>query len=120
MAKITGQDGEVDFGEETLKVTRWELNQTEPILDVTDSSNAGYRQKLAKGIIDWSATINGYYDDGDTYPSLGASASLVLQRATGDTITGTALVTSFNEVVPVEGEEAMSFTIEFIGNGALE
>ena len=119
MAKESGQDGSVTFNSQDIPALRWTLDRSEPAIDTTDSGHSGARTRIAKGIYDWSATVECHFDTGATYPDVGDSASLVLTRSAGNTYTGTAIVTSAPLTTDIEGEAVNSITFEFAGNGAL-
>ena len=119
MAKQTGTAGEVSFDSATLHITQFTRELTDDILDATDSGSAGWREKVAKGIKNWTVSVQGHFDSADTLPTAGDSATILMTYAAGDTETGTALVASSPRAVDVPGTTLNTVSIEFEGSGAL-
>ena len=119
MAKLSGEGGAVSSAATDFAITNWEITTSEPILDVTDSSQSGWTQKLAKGIKNWTGTASGKFDTAATYPGLGTDTAMVFTRDTGSTLSGNAILGEVSHTVDVPGEEAVIINFSFEGNGAL-
>ena len=122
--KITGVEGAASWGG-VIAITDWELTITTDVKDVTDSLvSDGYKETLANGYKGWSGSFSGWYLDGTVLPvvSTAAAAELVLTAettATNVTWTGNASITSTNVVLTIDGGDAVKFTAQFIGDGAI-
>jgi hypothetical protein len=105
--------------QEVIECTRWEKSPQDTIVDTTDSSNSGWRQKQAKVLKKTNGTIAGYiYEGNDPQDLVGTSIALKLYRDTTNYWSGTAVIGNVAEVVPIEGEEFVQATYEWEGSGA--
>ena len=117
MAKQSGTNGAFSWASGDIAITGFTLTTSEPALDTTDSDNAGWKTRIAKGISDWSATVSGFIDD--TLPAAGDTATAIFTTETAETFTGTGIVESVEKTVDVPGDSANVYTISMVGNGAL-
>ena len=117
MAKESGTNGAFSWASGDIAITGFTLTTSEAILDTTDSDNAGWKTRIAKGISEWSASIQGYIDD--TLPAAGDTATAILTTDTGVTYTGTGFIESVERTVDVPGDAPNGYTISLIGSGAL-
>ena len=102
-----------------LPCARWTIEKTEAAIDVTDSTHAGARQRIAKGISDYSGTIESFIESGQAPGNnVGESLSLKLYQDTGHYWSGTGIITGTPVSVDVEGEAVNSVTFNWSGNGA--
>lgn len=123
MAKRHGKDGVVKIGANTMKTTRWTLEETVAVADSTSQGDAA--QSHLVGIPGWSGTIDAWMDKSETtgQGALTIGASVVLNLyddGTGagqDYHSGTATVTRIGRNVDMGSTIAVSFS--FQGNGAL-
>ena len=106
--------------QQVIELTNWDKDETDDIIDCTDSSNAGWREKIAKGIKSASGTISGFrYDGNDPAELVGTTiTSLKLYSATGNYWSGTAIFGTVSDVVPVESADINRVTYNWEGNGA--
>ena len=119
MAKVSGIQGDCTFNSEDIKITDWELDIEEDAVDTTDSGNSGWATSIPKGISRWSGRFTGKYDDGDTVPAAGDSATLVLDMTDSTNFTGTANITRRGMRLTVPDSEVVLQEFEFTGTGAL-
>ena len=104
--------------QKTLEITKWEEDQTDSIIDATDSASSGWREKINKGLKNSKGTLTGYfYDTNDPDALVGQEISLKLLRDAGDYWSGTAFIKSIGETLEVEGESIVSVTYEWEGSG---
>ena len=117
MAKQSGTNGAFSWDSGDVAMTGFTLTTSEPILDTTDSDNAGWKTRIAKGISEWSAVINGFIDD--TLPAAGDTATAIFTLDTAVTLTGTGFIESVERAVDVPGDSPNLYTLNLIGSGAL-
>jgi len=120
MAKVSGKDGAANYNDQDIKITDWELDTEEDAVDTTDSGNSGWATTEAKGISRWSGRFTGLYDDGDTVPAAGDSATLKLSMTDSTYFSGTAVITRRGMRTNVPGSEFISQEFEFTGSGECE
>ena len=103
-----------------VPVTNWELVRAEPVLDATDSSNAGWRQKVVKGIKNWTGSLTGlFYLDSKPQDLVGESFSTSLVMDDGRYFTGSCIFGEVVETVDIPGESLIAATYSIEGNGLI-
>jgi hypothetical protein len=119
--KISGEDGAVTIsGGTTVNLTKFTVEQTSGIQDVTDSSSSGWREKIPNGFKDWKATVEGWVISGTADPVPGgAAAACVFTAKSGVTWSGSAIIARVGNALEVAGTNAVSFTVDLEGTGAL-
>lgn len=118
MAVISGKDGTVTFNSvQVLQVTGFTLNHTSNNSAWASSNTAGYKNRVA-GTKDWNGSFQAKYD-ASIVPTVGQSANMALLLGSGETASGTAIIDSVNVVVDIDNGEAVGYTMNFSGNGAL-
>lgn len=121
MAYIKGFDGSVTFGTgHVVEVKGFSVSVSQDVRDVTTFSSSGWREKVY-GCKNWTATVNALAlsDSGSTPFDLsgGIQGSLLLTASTGNTLSGTAIL-STQDMTRNTCEEA-TVTLNFEGNGEL-
>jgi hypothetical protein len=123
MAKRHGKEGVVKIGANTMKTTKWTLEES---VDVADSTAQGDTAKShLVGIPGWSGSADAWMDKteatGQGALTIGASVTLNLYDdgvGAGQTYhSGTATVTRISRNVDIGSTISVSFAFE--GNGAL-
>lgn len=128
---ITGKNGTLKqgasggaFGTLTeVKIKNWSLNISGGAIDVTDSNSGNAREKVAGKRYEWSGSAEALLRAGDSELTVNGTYSLALvaEDTSGDEVywLGDAIITSFGVSTPIEGEDAVSKTINFVGAGTI-
>lgn len=120
MAEATGADGSVTFSAgNVVNVHGFNLSYKADALEKTDfvDSATGVRTYLP-GLKDWSGTYVAWLDDTAVQKAPGDTAATITMTATtGRTFAGSAIVTSLDFGVVVDGMTEVTTT--FQGSGAL-
>jgi hypothetical protein len=119
MAKISGKDGACTFSESTVKITSWTLNENAGVKDVSDSNSSGVSEFISDEFSDWDVTFEGFSEGGDTPPAIGTAAALVLTEKSGQTHSGSAIITSRSTALQVKGGDAVKRSYTAQGTGTL-
>ena len=103
-----------------VPVTNWELTRSEPVIDGTDSSNAGWTQKVVKGVKNWAGSLTGFfYINAKPGDLVGETFSTSLIMDDGRYFTGSCMFGEIGETVDVPGEELVGVTYTIDGNGVV-
>jgi hypothetical protein len=120
MARIVGNEGSVTFGTHNLTANAWSMSVSRVVNDVTaygdNSSN------FRGGIPTYTGSVSGFMDDSSA-PALGYAnfqtgdtVSVVLTAQTGNTWTGTAVVSGVSIGTSKTGDATISFDFSFTGD----
>ncbi len=115
MASVAGKNGSVTFTGLTAGTKSWALTYTGEVVDTTKYSDQPTRTFLGT-VTTWSATVTGFFDTANTAKPLD-SATLTLTVTTGETYSGTAIMTTMNPGSTVDGVTTCDWT--FQGSGVL-
>ena len=117
MGQITGKAGEVQVAAATVNgIKSWTLDYVSDALETTDFGDSGHRTYIV-GIDGWSGSFEGFKDGAPT--AIGGIIALILQESTtsGQTWTGSAILTGSHETVAVDGIAGIAY--DFQGTGEL-
>lgn len=121
--KLSGKDGSVKWGGSltALKVTKWDVTKTADVQDVTDSgdSAAGYKSSIASGWKAWSGSFEAFLLGGVAEPDFGSVIALELIADSNIKYAGNAIINSEGVNLGVVGNEAVKYSFQFTGTGAL-
>lgn len=115
MASVAGKNGSITFTGLTAGVKGWTLNYVGEVADTTKYSDQPTRTFLGT-VSTWTATATGFFDTANTAVPL-SSATLTLTVTSGETYSGTAIVTNMEVVSSVDGVTTCNWT--FQGSGVL-
>jgi len=121
MPKISGEDGALTIsGGTTFVLTKFDVEQTTGIQDVTDSSSSAWREKIPNGFKDWKGSAEGFVISGTADPVPGAAAAAcVFTAKSGVTWTGNGIITRVGNGLQVAGDSAVTVSIDIEGAGSL-
>ena len=121
---VAGKGGAVKLGtNKVAELSNWNLDLGADDIDVTSFDSDGWKEFLA-GLKEWSGSIEGNFDSGDTNGQkailaawlAGTELTFTFEVASGVTFQGDALVKPSIEV-PVD--DKASFSCDLQGTGAL-
>tara|TARA_Y100001973_G_scaffold106401_1_gene184087 strand:- start:1806 stop:2219 length:414 start_codon:yes stop_codon:yes gene_type:complete len=128
MAYITGNDGNVTFGDDyKLAFNTWSATLTRASTDVTAFGDAAKRRRL--GVLDFSGSAGGHFISGATHNDPGGIhmagghdpdgfAGAVFTVATSCTISATVVVSSVGYSVDKNGDSTGTINFELSGGSA--
>jgi len=128
---ITGGNGTLKTGASggaygTLteyKVKNVNLTISGGAIDVTDSGDGNFRSKVPHKRAEWNGSAEAILKAGDTELAVNTKYSLavVAEDTSGDEIywLGDAIITEIGVAIPIEGEDAVSRSINFVGAGSI-
>jgi len=107
--------------QQIIEITNYSFTVEAPVIDTTDSESAdsGYREKIPKGIKNFTGTIEGFLYTSTLKPTMGSELEAVLQTNGVDDYSGTIIITSDATTLDVPGEEAVKVSFNFEGTGEL-
>lgn len=118
--KVSGATGALSQAAAAIAITMWEFTETSEAKVVTDSTSSQKTDRIPSGIVGFTGRFEGWVLDGTTTPVVGGAASeFILTAETGLTFTGDAIITSKNVLCQIEGGDAVKFSCDFEGDGAL-
>lgn len=122
---ITGKAGKLTYAVKggsqynELKIKNWQITVTGGAIDVTDSSDTDARRKVPNKRYEWSGSAEGlfYASDPDLVINREYEVRLYAEDKLGDEIyyMGTVIITQMGVSTPIEGEDVISKTINFVG-----
>ncbi len=115
MASVAGKNGSVSFTGLTAGTKAWTISYAGEVVDTTKYSDQPARTFLGT-VSTWSATVTGFFDTANTATVLD-SATLTLTVTTGETYSGTGIMTALNVQSVVDGVTTCDWA--FQGTGAL-
>lgn len=115
MGSVAGKNGSVTFTGLTAGVKGWSLTYKGETDDTTKYSDAGTRSFIAT-VTTWNASVTGFFDTANTAVP-GDSATLTLTVTSGETYSGTAILTGMTVTSSVDGVTTCDWT--FQGTGTL-
>ena len=116
---VSGKDGKVFIdGVEVAHIREWSLDRTGNNTVYSSSSTAGHKRRLC-GVVDWTATISAFLENGSPFVDADINQIVTLQliSAAGKIREGSAMITDIGEANPVE--DASGNTVNFTA-GAME
>jgi predicted secreted protein len=120
MAILKGKDGTVSIGGNSVgDVSSWSVSIETDTLETTAMGTAGWKTHVGS-LQSWSGSVELYLADNATVSTYtaGTDAAVVLTDGTsGNTYTGTAIVTSVS--VDVGVADLVTMTLDLTGDGAL-
>lgn len=120
MAILKGKDGTVSIGGSSVgDVSSWSVSVETDTLETTAMGTGGWKT-FAGSLQSWSGSVELYVDDTASVGgyTTGVDAAVVLTDGTsGNTYTGTAIVTSVS--VDVGVADLVTMTLDLTGDGAL-
>jgi hypothetical protein len=118
---IAGKDGTVTFNSLSIPITQWEATIESDVKNTTDSddTSGGWESNIPGGFKRWNCSFEAFYQDGTVLPVLDTDAAITLLSVTGSQFAGNCIITSINIVNQVHGGDAVKFTAQATGNGAL-
>jgi len=105
--------------QQIIEVTNWSFTEDRPVLDVSDSNSGGWREKLDKGISNFTGTIEGFLYSSTLKPTKGSELTATLVASATEEYSGTILITSDVTTVDIPGETAVMVSFNFEGTGEL-
>ena len=119
MAAVTGKDGSITIGSETLEVINFSVDIETAVATFASSATAGWTKNTV-GPMSWTATAECHAPAGDRVVSVvQTNAACVFTLSTGNSLTGTGTVVKEGIKVDIESGEPVSVTLEITGNGAI-
>ena len=120
MAILKGKDGTVSIASASVgNVSSWSVSIETDTLETTAMGTSGWKT-FAGSLQSWSGSVEVYLESGvapDDYAT-GTTAAVVLEDgSSGNTYTGTAIVTSAS--VDVGVADLVTMTLDLTGDGAL-
>lgn len=119
MARYSGKTGSITTMGSNAVITKWDIDATGDVLDVTGMDSGGVKEFIA-GLTEWSGTCSGFAT-GDVATWAPGSAFSAVAFATGSSgapkLTGNVIVKSLKITAAVEG--AVAFDCSFQGTGTL-
>ena len=119
MATYSGKDGAFSYGGSDYPCTAWSVTQTAQVADTTDSSSTTWKDFTASGFHGWTFTVEGFLKSGAATPAIGASAALVFTLDTGQSYSGSGIITSKGVTTNIDGTEAVKVSLSGQGTGAI-
>ncbi len=120
MAILKGKDGTVSIGGSSVgDVSSWSVSIETDTLETTAMGTAGWKTHVGS-LQSWSGSVELYLADNASVSgyTAGTDAAVVLTDGTsGNTYTGTAIVTSVS--VDVGVADLVTMTLDLTGDGAL-
>jgi len=117
--KVSGSTGTLNYGG-AIAMTMWEFTETSEAKVVTDSTSSAKTERTPGGIVGFVGRCEGWVLDGTVTPVVGgASATITLLAETGLSWAGGAIITSKNVLCQTEGGDAVKWSLDFEGDGAL-
>lgn len=118
--KVSGSTGAVSLAAAAIAITMFEFTETSEAKVVTDSTSSQKTERIPGGIVGFVGRFEGWVLDGTVTPVVGAAAAeAILTAETGLTWTGDIIITSKNVVLQIEGGDAVKWSCDFEGDGAL-
>ncbi len=117
MARLAGNAGSVMVGTTTVAgIKQWHLVHTMRTEDTTGFDSGGW-ERFTPTIKGWNGDFDGFKDGAPL--AIGSEVVLTLKESatTGQLATGTAIISDFDETVPVDGIVVYRYT--FVGVGTL-
>lgn len=128
---ITGKNGTLKKGTKDaaygtlteVSIKNWSMNVTGGAIDVTDSQSGDARSKVPGKRYEWSGSAEAVLKAGDNDLMVNQeySAALVAEDTSGDEVywIGNVIITSFGVTTPIEGEDVVTKSINFVGSGTV-
>ena len=123
MARIVGNEGAVTFATHNLTANAWSMSISRVVNDVTAFGDAS--TNVRGGVPTYTGSVSGFMDD-DSAPNLGNAVTdywetgdtvaLTLTAQSGNTWSGTAVVSGVSVSSSKTGDATISFDFTFTGN----
>jgi len=118
--KVSGSTGAISLAATPIAMTMWEFTESSEAKVVTDSTSSGKTDRIPGGIVGFVGRFEGWVLDGTVTPVVGgAAAEFIMTAESGLTFTGEGIITSKNVLSQTEGGDAVKFSCDFEGDGAL-